>query len=227
MSREIIMRAIAAALVPGPPNELVAIAAGNHATISRGITREVMQMLPPERLALRAPWATGGAVITRDDFGTRAVVVEGDRCTVLGGSDGTIGAVESSDADSDAVSLLWSLQSDTITLPSVHELYSCLILRAIVEDEMYVEGAVSRWCAGDLDDLLRLHGLPKGRVTPRLVYATAHALDLPVLHPIPGAPLKSSLRNLAALIPPRWVMAHVLRVVRGRPDLAEVVMSIR
>ena len=226
MTREVLMRAVVAALAPGPPHELVAIAPDNHATIARGITHEVMAMLPPERVALRAPWAVGGAVITRDDAGVRAVVVEGDNCTVLGGTDGTMGAVEPAPIDADAVSLLWALQSDSITLPSVHELYACLILKAIVDDEVYIEGAVSRWCAGDLDDVLRLHGLPKGAVSPRLIFATAHALEIPVLHPIPGAPLGSSLRNLAVHIPPRWVMAHVLRVVHGRPDLAEVVMSI-
>ena len=144
----------------------------------------------------------------------------------MGGGDGSMGAVEPAGVDADAVSLLWSLLSDTITLPSVGELYSCLILHAIVEDEQHLEGAVSRWCAGDLDDVLRAHGLPRGEVTSRLIYATAHALEIPVLHPIPGAPLKASLRNLAALIPPRWVMAHVLCVVHGRPDLAEVVMAM-
>lgn len=214
------------AIGDGPAHELLAITSAGPVTIGRGVTRDLIQLHPPSSLALHAPWASGGVVIERGDQATRAVLVRGERCNVMTVVDGTATCIDAESQDAENVTLLWTLQSAGSTRPTLREMYASLLLFAAVRDDDHRARLVGAWAAQEYSPILRAHGLPRGAPTWRRLFAIAHALDLPARHPVPGARESSMIDALTAVVPPRWVLAHELRLL-GRPDWAEVVMAAR
>jgi hypothetical protein len=217
----------------GAPAELVALQANGLAVIARGLEVEALGYVDAPRLALRAPWATGGLVVLRGAHTARVVgVVDG----ATGAWEGPIGELQPdahSAEDHDAVSLLWRL-SDPETVTPLIEFWTCMALRAWLagpvngDREQPLDPLILDIASGDLDRAARRIGVPPlaGReVTSTRLYAALHALGINASMPPPGTSDLTISQHAGARIPPRWVMATQLRMLR-RPDLAEVVMAM-
>lgn len=218
----------------GPPAELVAISDEGPITIARGIELGALLHHPPARLALGSPWAEGALIAARSAHVVRVVAVDrAGRPRAWAGEPGALESDPCDGEDSEALGLIWGLQDVELTTPTMRELFENLLLGAWLEGPIteesgeHAEVGVLELVSGNLQSLAKRVGVPppRGRaVSPRLIVAGLHALDVAARMPLPGASRVRVLEELRVHIPPRWVHAHQLRRM-GRPDLAELVMA--